>query len=305
MTKLVIETDKLTKVYQNKTGCSEVSLSVGKGEIFGFLGPNGAGKSTFTKLLVGLLFPTSGEARILGKPPGDVAVRAKLGYLPENFRYQEWMTGADLLSFHASLYKMAGKQKSNRIAEVLELVKLKGQENYKIGTYSKGMHQRLGIASALLPDPELLFFDEPTSALDPIGRKEVRDIILDLKSSGKTVFLNSHLLNEVEILCDSLAFINKGTILKQGPIDSILGSKVTVTVCADNLNRFIRGALKEFDKNAVFMGNKIQMNISSKEDSAKVARLIIENGGTLYELTPQNESLENIFIKLIDGGKIK
>jgi ABC-2 type transport system ATP-binding protein len=272
---LVIETEKLTKIYGNKTGCSEVTLSVNRGEIFGFLGPNGAGKSTFTKLLVGLLFKTSGKAQILGKPLGDIGIRSKIGYLPENFRYQDWMTGADLLSFHASLYKMSGRQKNQRVDAVLELVRLKGQENYKIGTYSKGMQQRLGIASALLPDPELLFLDEPTSALDPIGRKEVRDIMLDLRDSGKTVFLNSHLLNEVEMICDSLAFINKGVILNQGRLESILGCKVSLTICVENLNEFIRARITEFDKGAVIKGNRIRMNARSNEDIAAIAGLLL------------------------------
>jgi len=302
---LVIETEKLTKIYGKKTGCHEVTLSVNSGEIFGFLGPNGAGKSTFTKLLVGLIFPTSGKAQILGKPLGDIGIRSKIGYLPENFRYQDWMTGADLLSFHASLYKMSGWQKTQRIDAVLELVRLKGQENYKIGTYSKGMQQRLGFASALLPDPELLFLDEPTSALDPIGRKEVRDIMLDLRDLGKTVFLNSHLLNEIEMICDSLVFINKGVILKQGRLEDILGSKVSLTICAENLNEFIKSQIIEFDKNAVIKGNRIQMNTGSKDNIANIARMIVSNGGNLLELTPQKENLENIFISLIEGGNVQ
>lgn len=302
---MVIETEKLTKIYGKKTGCHEVTLSVNSGEIFGFLGPNGAGKSTFTKLLVGLIFPTSGKAQILGKPLGDIGIRSKIGYLPENFRYQDWMTGADLLSFHASLYKMSGWQKTQRIDAVLELVRLKGQENYKIGTYSKGMQQRLGFASALLPDPELLFLDEPTSALDPIGRKEVRDIMLDLRDLGKTVFLNSHLLNEIEMICDSLVFINKGVILKQGRLEDILGSKVSLTICAENLNEFIKSQIIEFDKNAVIKGNRIQMNTGSKDNIANIARMIVSNGGNLLELTPQKENLENIFISLIEGGNVQ
>lgn len=303
MKQLVIETEKLTKVYGRKTGCSEVTLSVKRGEIFGFLGPNGAGKSTLTKLLVGLIFPTSGKARILGSPLGDTGVRAKIGYLPENFRYQDWMTGADLLSFHASLYKISGRQKSQRIDAVLELVRLKGQENYKIGTYSKGMQQRLGFASALLPDPELLFLDEPTSALDPIGRKEVRDIMLDLRDSGKTVFLNSHLLNEVEMICDSLAFINKGVILKQGRMEDILGSQVSLSIGVENLNEYIKARILEFDANAVIKGTQIRMNAGSKKDIANIARMIVDNGGNLIELAPEKENLESIFISLIEGGK--
>jgi len=206
---LVIETINLSKIYENDKGCRDINIAVPKGEIYGFLGPNGAGKSTFIKTIVGLLFPTSGTARILGRPIGDIEAKKKIGYLPELFKYQEWMTGLDLLSFHSALYKLDKKAAAIKIEEVLEIVNLKGAEKSKIGTYSKGMQQRIGIASALLCDPELLFLDEPTSALDPIGRKEVRDIMVELKNRGKTVFLNSHLLSEVEMVCDSAAIISK------------------------------------------------------------------------------------------------
>ncbi|MCX7985292.1 MAG: ABC transporter ATP-binding protein, partial [Bacteroidetes bacterium] len=184
---MVIETENITKYYGQKLGCKDISISVREGEIFGFLGPNGAGKSTFIKIMTGLLFATSGKAAILGKPLNDVSIRQRIGFLPENFKYGEWMTGEDLLSFHASLYKLDKRKVKERIKEVLSLVKLTGHEKYKLGTYSKGMQQRLGLAGALLPDPDLLFLDEPTSALDPIGRKEVRDIMTDLKSRGKTI----------------------------------------------------------------------------------------------------------------------
>jgi ABC-2 type transport system ATP-binding protein len=299
---MVIETQKLTKVYGKKTGCSDVTISVEKGEIYGFLGPNGAGKSTFVKMLTGLLFPTSGRAEILGKPIGNVATRANIGYLPENFKYQDWMTGVDLLSFHASLYKLGRKESRLRIEEVLELVRLKGNENYKIGTYSKGMQQRIGIASALLPDPALLFLDEPTSALDPIGRKEVRDIMQDLKNRGKTIFLNSHLLSEVEMVCDSVAFINKGIIIKQGKMDEILESKVVLDIKADNINKVIIDKLNEIDRDMIINTNKIKINLQCREDIPKIAALIIENGGSLYELTPNRGSLENLFMSLMEGG---
>jgi ABC-2 type transport system ATP-binding protein len=299
---LVIETEGLTKSYGRKTGCSDVTISVRNGEIFGFLGPNGAGKSTFVKMLTGLLFPTSGKALIFGRPIGDVKTRFSLGYLPENFRYQEWMTGVDLLSFHASLCKMGRKESRIRIEEVLRLVNLNGQENYKIGTYSKGMQQRIGIASALLHDPGLLILDEPTSALDPIGRKEVRDILQGLKRSGKTIFLNSHLLGEVETLCDSVAFINKGIILKQGKMDDILNRVITLDIHVGGLNDIINTRLKEFDENTVFNGDRIRMNIQRRQDIPEIAAAIVENGGKLYELAPHGENLEDLFISLIEGG---
>jgi ABC-2 type transport system ATP-binding protein len=298
---MVIETSNLTKVYGIKRACSNISFTVKKGEIFGLLGPNGAGKSTVIKMLTGLLFPTSGGALLLGKPMGDIAIREKIGYLPENFKYQDWMTGKDLLSFHASLYKIDRKRAVFRSDELLEMVKLKGQEDYRIGTYSKGMQQRLGLASALLADPDLLFLDEPTSALDPLGRKEVRDIILDLKRRGKSILLNSHLLSEVETVCDSVAIINQGKIIAAGSLDELLGDEYTLEIRAENLTPEIIDGLKAIDPGVFIDNDTIRMKIKKPEFSHEVARIIIENRGKLFSLTPRRDNLETRFISLIKG----
>ena len=298
----VIETRELTKMYGNKTGCRDVSVTCRKGEIFGFLGPNGAGKSTFVKILTGLLFPTSGEAYILGKPVGDVGVRQKIGYLPENFKYQEWMTGEDLLSFHASLYRLDKKTSSLRMKEVLEITGLKGSERYRIGTYSKGMQQRIGIASSLLSDPEVLFLDEPTSALDPVGRKEVRDLMLQLRDCGKTIFLNSHLLSEVETVCTCIAIIKNGRILKQGSMEDVLeGGKTKLHITTGNLALAALARLKEIDPELVCSGESIEMSIAGKDEIPSIARLLMENGCGIYELVSKRESLENLFINMVKG----
>ncbi|WP_326512412.1 ABC transporter ATP-binding protein [Clostridium intestinale] len=300
---MVIETESLTKYYGNKIGCKDISISVGAGEIFGFLGPNGAGKSTFIKMMVGLLFPTSGKAFVLGKPVGDIDVRKKIGYLPENFKYQDWMTGEDLLNFHASLYKLDKKSAVSKIEEVLDIVKLKGHESYRVGTYSKGMQQRIGLACALLTDPDLLFLDEPTSALDPVGRKEVREIMTTLKSKGKTVLLNSHLLSEVEAVCDSAAIIKRGSIIKYGKMDDILESKLILEIQAENLSNEILSKLKEFDSSLTQSNNKLNMQIKSKTDINCIASIIVNGGGRLFELSPKKVSLENVFLNLIEGGE--
>ncbi|WP_238886141.1 ABC transporter ATP-binding protein [Clostridium sp. YIM B02551] len=302
---MVIETENLTKNYGDKIGCKDITVSVDQGEIFGFLGPNGAGKSTFIKMLVGLLFPTSGKAFVLGKPLGDIEVRKKIGYLPENFKYQYWMTGKDLLSFHASLYKLDKKNAELRMEEVLELVKLKGHEKYRVGTYSKGMQQRIGLACALLSDPDLLFLDEPTSALDPVGRKEVREIMTSLKSSGKTVLLNSHLLSEVETVCDSAAIIKKGSIIKYGKMDNILQSKLILEIHAEALNSEVLNALRDLDGGLNYSNNRIQMEIEDKTAIPHIASIIINGGGNLFELSPKKGSLEDVFISLIEGGEKK
>jgi len=300
---LVIETINLSKIYENNKGCRDINIAVPKGEIYGFLGPNGAGKSTFIKTIVGLLFPTSGTARILGRPIGDIEAKKKIGYLPELFKYQEWMTGLDLLSFHSALYKLDKKAAAIKIEEVLEIVNLKGAERSKIGTYSKGMQQRIGIASALLCDPELLFLDEPTSALDPIGRKEVRDIMVELKNRGKTVFLNSHLLSEVEMVCDSAAIISKGNILKQGKMSELLEGNTVLDIQVEDINNEILNKLEMIDENVTFDGRNIKMHVKENNEIHNIASLIISGGGKLYGLTPHRNSLEELFIKLIERGE--
>jgi ABC-2 type transport system ATP-binding protein len=299
---LIIETENLSKIYENNKGCKNINIAIPEGHIYGFLGPNGAGKSTFIKTILGLLFPTSGTARILGKPIGNIEAKKKIGYLPELFKYQEWMTGLDLLSFHASLYKLDKNTASKKIEEVFEIVNLKGAEKNKIGTYSKGMQQRIGIASALLCDPELLFLDEPTSALDPIGRKEVRDIILQLKNRGKTVFLNSHLLSEVEMICDSVAIINKGVIIKQGNMNDLLEGDTVLDINTEDINNEILNKLEKIDENIIFDGKNIKMHIKENHEIHDIASLIIAGGGKLYGLTPHRNSLEELFIKLVEGG---
>ena len=297
----VVETHELTKLYGSKTGCRDVSITCRKGEIFGFLGPNGAGKSTFVKMLTGLLFPTSGEAYILGKPAGDVGARQKMGYLPENFKYQEWMTGEDLLSFHASLYRLDKRKRRLRMEEVLDIVGLKGSERYKIGTYSKGMQQRIGIASSLLSDPEVLFLDEPTSALDPVGRKEVRDLMLHLRDGGKTVFLNSHLLGEVENICDRIAIIKSGRILRQGSMEDILEGRTMLHIQAGNLAPSALARLRELDPQLACSGDSVEMTVAGKDQIPSVARLLLEQGCDIYELVSRRESLESLFISLVKG----
>lgn len=298
---MVIYTKKLTKTYPSGAGCKDITISVQGGEIFGLLGPNGAGKSTFVKTLIGLHSPTSGSATILGKPLGNVEIRKKIGYLPEHFKYQMWMTGAELLSFHAELFKMDNKFAQNKIEQVLKLVHLNGKENYKIETYSKGMQQRLGIASTLLNDPELVIFDEPTSALDPIGRKEIRDLMLELKRLGKTILLNSHLLSEIEMICDQVAIINDGKIIKQGSLQDLLKKKTLLQLRVENINQAIINQLSKIDKSLVYHHPMIRMNIRKDETIHEVAAIVINNGGELYELTPVKNTLEDVFINLIEG----
>lgn len=299
---MVIETYNITKQYNGKGGCQDVCLSVPEGQIFGFLGPNGAGKSTFVKVLVGLLFPTAGKAWLLGRPLGDREARRQMGFLPENFRYHPWMTGHDLLRFHAALYGMPPDKVRRRIGEVLELVGLRGFEKQRVGTYSKGTQQRIGLAAALLPDPRLLFLDEPTSALDPLGRREVREIIRELARQGKTIFLNSHLLSEVEALCRQVAIINRGRIVAAGRVDELLKGRVEVVLQVGNPHRALLEALEGYGENMTVQGNRIALSLKSREQIPALSELVVKQHGLLYELTVKN-SLEEIFVQLVREGE--
>jgi ABC-2 type transport system ATP-binding protein len=299
---MIIETSDLTKMYGKKVGCSEICLSVGEGQIFGFLGPNGAGKSTLVKILVGLLFPTSGTAKILGRPLGDLEARRKTGFLPENFRYQDWLTGEELLSFHASLYGLSAQDKKRRIPAVLEQVGLSGKERQRVGTYSKGMQQRIGLACALLPDPELVFLDEPTSALDPLGRREVRQIILDLRRRGKTVFLNSHLLSEVEMICDQVAIIHKGRIISTGVLEEMLSGAVEVEVQVEAQTPQMLSEFSALSRKMTVDGSRTRLSLNDRKDVGSLAGIVVRNGGRLFSLKAVQGSLEDLFIDLIQEG---
>lgn len=294
---MVIETYDLTKQFDGKGGFQNISLSVKEGEVFSFLGKNGAGKSTFIRTLLGILYPTSGKGLILGKPIGDVETRKKIGYLPELFQYHNWLTGYELLFHHGLLYKMNKNDIKKRIEEVLEIVGLKGHENKKIKQYSKGMKQRIGLGCAILSDPELLFLDEPTSALDPVGRKHVRDIILELKNQQKTIFLNTHLLSEVELVSDRVAILDKGKIKKVGTINELMRSPILLSI--GNCSEKIINELKSFDPSLTKVKNEIEMHVANDELLPKIAECIIKNEGLLYMMKKKENVLEELFIKTV------
>lgn len=298
----VIETKDLTKLYGTKVGCDKICLSVGEGQIFGFLGPNGAGKSTFVKMLLGLIKPTSGSGALFEVPIGDVFTRRRIGFLPENFRYQDWLTGRELLHYHAALAHVPKDTRPRRIEDVLRQVKLEQAADSKVSTYSKGMQQRVGIAAALIADPDLLFLDEPTSALDPIGRMEVREIISGLKERGKAVFLNSHLLSEVEMVCDEVAIIKSGRIVESGSLTELLTGKVEVEVAASGLNGSLSEKIDRIGKIIAGNGAQFVVELKSEEDIPALATLIVESGGKLYNLHRRRRTLEDIFVDTIKGG---
>ena len=245
MADLVIETDGLRKTYGPKVAVADLTLQVPKGEVFGFLGPNGAGKSTSVKMLLGLVAPSGGVAKVLGHPPGHTPTMARIGFLPEHFRFHEWLQATELLDLHGRLYGMDVATRRRRIPELLELVGLAEHASRPLSGFSKGMFQRFGLAQALLNEPELVFLDEPTSALDPFGRMLVRDIIHRLKAQGTTVFLNSHLLGEVEATCDRVSFIKEGSVVQTLALGAMDEGRVRVEVRVDAVTPVLLAALDD------------------------------------------------------------
>jgi ABC-2 type transport system ATP-binding protein len=266
----------LAKRYGRIDALHDLTLRVAPGECLGFLGPNGAGKSTAVKVLLGLVRPTGGDAELLGRPLGDRATRRRIGYLPELFRYPEWLSAREVLAFHARLLRLAGAPRA--IDTVLDEVGLRARADDRVAAYSKGMQQRLGLAVALLGDPELVFLDEPTSALDPLGRSDVRALIERLRARGTAVFLNSHLLGEVERVCDRVCVVDRGRVVVEGTIDALLGAARGVRVLLDD-------GWHDYD-------------VAPAEIPDVVARLVA-GGARVHAVEPKLVSLEERFLELL------
>jgi ABC-2 type transport system ATP-binding protein len=299
-----IQTSHLRKTFGGKVAVSDLSLTVECGEVFGFLGPNGAGKTTSVKMLLGLITPSSGQMSLLGAPPGDHRIRQRVGFLPEHFRFHDWLTAAEFLRLHAALYHMPDSRVDERVPELLELVGLTPHASQKLRGYSKGMLQRIGLAQALLNEPDLVILDEPTSGLDPVGRRLVRDIIRVLKQRGATVFLNSHLLSEVEITCDRVAFIKHGEVLQISSLQTLVEGELTVQVRANPLRADVMDGLSRWGQNIRVDGDYLTMTLSGEADLPAVNRYLVEQGVDVYALQPQKVSLEDLFIQIVgtDGG---
>lgn len=297
---MLLETHRLTKMYGSTVGCTEISLALSSGEIFGFLGPNGAGKSTFIKMLVGLLKPSSGTGQMLGQPLGSTLARRKIGFLPENFRYQFWLSGEELLSFHADLYGLSRTEKTERIPRLLREVGLENKGKARVGAYSKGMQQRLGLACALISDPDLIFLDEPSSALDPLGRREVRQIMLNLRDRGKTVFLNSHLLGEVEMICDRVAIVNHGRIMRQGSMADLLNHETEIEVVIEGMTDELYAELSRFGLSPQRHGPNLILSLPTRAMIPRIVQTVVEYGAELYSLQQRHVSLEELFVDLFE-----
>lgn len=294
-----IITRGLKKDFGNKVAVADLTLEVGRGEVFGFLGPNGAGKTTAVKMLLGLISPTSGNGEVLGSPLGDHLARNKVGFLPEHFRFHDWLTAAEFLTLHGELYHMPSERLADRIPELLDLVGLSAHADKKLRTFSKGMLQRIGLAQALLNDPELVFLDEPTSGLDPVGRLLVRDIIRDLSNGGTTIFLNSHLLSEVEITCDRVAFIRQGEVLTTSSLQSLVEGELTVEVRARKLNKDIVSGLERWSQNVRADGDHLSLTLPGEGVIPEINQYLVDNGVEVYAIRPKLLSLEDLFIQIV------
>ncbi len=301
---LAICTRGLRKVFNSKVAVRSLTLEVSRGEVFGFLGPNGAGKSTSVKMLLGLVFPTSGEAEILGRPTGDVKTRIKVGFLPEHFRFYDWLDATELLRLHGRLYGMSQATLRQRIPFLLDMVGLTPHREKQLRNFSKGMLQRIGLAQALMNEPDLIFLDEPTSGLDPIGRRLVRDIIKAERARGATVLLNSHLLGEVEITCDRVAFIKDGEVLETRQLRDDLEAQVNVSIRAINLTAEIVNGLSQWTTEFRSEGDRLTLSLSSSSLLPEIVRYLVAKGADVYEVTPQRISLEERFLQIVgtDGG---
>ena len=293
-----IQTVELSKRFGKTVALAGLSMTVPRGEVFGFLGPNGAGKTTSVKLLLGLIAPSSGEAWVLGRPIGDLKTRRRVGYLPELFRYQHWLTAREVLAVHCELAPLPRSSWKDEITSALETVGLTDRANDRVATFSKGMQQRLGLAAALVGEPDLVFLDEPTSALDPVGRHDVREIIRGLAARGTAVFLNSHLLSEVEQVCDRVAVVAHGRVIAAGTMDQLLSGTV-VRVRVSGL------APEDTTKLATFgqvdtEGDQLTFTNLNVERVPDLVAAIVAMGGRVYEVAPRHQTLEDRFLQLLE-----
>lgn len=304
---LAIETVDLTKKYEHLTAVNKLNLKVDAGTIHGFLGPNGAGKTTTIKILVGLLRADEGAARIFGDEVSTdrPSVRLKVGFMPELPKFPKHLKGRELLDIYGRMYDMTKQQRSDQLPKLFELVGLKGRENDLIGKYSKGMQQRLGIAQALLNEPELVILDEPSLGLDPVGMVEVRDLIKNVASQGTTVFLSSHLLFEVEQVCSHVTIINKGVALVSDTIENVshkTKAPATLQIEVTKLTDSIVENLKKlpFITDIKTEDNKLSISLDTKEDiRPQVSQTVTGSGGIIVSMTLTGQSLEDVFVQLV------
>jgi ABC-2 type transport system ATP-binding protein len=284
-----------------------LTMEVKKGEVFGFLGPNGAGKTTTLKILMGLVYPTGGAAWLMGRPLGDVAVKRNIGFLPEQPYFYDYLTAAEFMDFYGRLFGIRKKERMARADELLDMVGLSGARNLQLRKFSKGMQQRIGIAQALINDPELVVLDEPMSGLDPIGRKQVRDIILGLKEKGKTIFFSTHILPDVEVICDRVGILVKGELRAMGTVGELLsGMRVkSVEMTFEGVRGVSFSKVEGMASGMVVHDHLTTAIFNDPEAASKAKRLVFDSGGEIISLIPNKGSLEDLFMEEVGRGKGK
>ena len=298
MAEPALEAWSLRKDFGPKTAVRDLTLSVPRGEVFGFLGPNGAGKTTSVKMLLGLVHPTAGRGRLLGKPIGETRARARVGYLPEHFAFHEWLRGRELLRFHGRLLGLGGPSLEAGLEGLLRRVELLEAGDRCLREYSKGMKQRIGLAQALLGEPELVFLDEPTSGLDPLGRLLVRDVIRELKARGTTVFLNSHLLSEVEVTCDRVAFVKDGRVVREMTLGAA-DRDLEVELRLDRVGPPVLEGLSRFGRDVREEDGRVLLRVDGEERLPELSRWLAAQGIGLYHLAARRRSLEDVFLEVV------
>jgi ABC-2 type transport system ATP-binding protein len=294
-----IVTQDLRKRYGKTVAVAGLTLTVEQGEVFGFLGPNGAGKTTAVKMMLGLVRATAGGAHLLGAAQGDWQVRRKVGFLPEHFRFHEWLRADEFLDVHGELYDMSKGERRERIPELLRLVGLTDDAHRKLGEFSKGMLQRVGLAQALLNRPRLVFLDEPTSGLDPLGRRLVRDIIRQQRANGVTIFLNSHLLSEVEVTCDRVAFIDHGQVVRVANLHTMVEGETEVELRLGNVTPALLAGLNQFGRDARADGDKVILFVKDEAQLPAIAQWVVGQQVNLYAMMPRRLSLEEMFVRVV------
>jgi ABC-2 type transport system ATP-binding protein len=298
-TATVIETRSLRRRFGATVAVADLSLAVRRGEIFGFLGPNGAGKTTSLKLLLGLLEPSGGTGRVLGAPLGDRRARSRIGFLPEHFHFHNSLSARELLDIHGRLQGLRGPVLAKRIDELLVRVDLQDVRDRPLRQYSKGMTQRAGLAQALLNKPEIVFLDEPTSGLDPLGRRLVREIIQELRGQGTTVFLNSHLLGEVEATCDRVVFVRQGRTVHELSLAGEADGGFEVELRFAPLEEAVVAELEKFGTEITRSQERIRMRIADEQVMPELASWLVGRGLKVYELRCRRRSLEEWFVAIM------
>ena len=306
MERVVIKTENLTKVFKigfrgrRVTALSNLNLEVKKGEIFGFLGPNGAGKTTTIKILMGLIYPTKGKAWIMDRELGDMEVKSHIGFLPEQPYFYDYLTSNEFLEFYGQLFGLERKELKTRIKPLLALVGLEKAADIQLRKFSKGMLQRIGIAQALINHPELIVLDEPMSGLDPIGRKDIRDIILRLKEEGKTIFFSSHIIPDVEMICDRVGILMNGELVNVGRLNDIIDAKIKyIEIITSRIDREALFHMPDIEVSVYDAWNHVSIRVRDENKLDRVLEIIKDGRGKIISVIPQRETLEEHFIKKI------